>query len=142
MERAPEFRLPVLHGEPQEIALSDYCGKVLLVNFWVTWCPACQQELPQKEVFYRSLDNEQLAFITINVTGREADPQQVKPYIAKHRLTFPVLRDKGTNTYDAYKVTSVPTTVLINPKGEIVNRYDETVPFVTVLEELGAYLNG
>ena len=67
MERAPEFRLPVLHGEPQEIALSDYCGKVLLVNFWVTWCPACQQELPQKEVFYRSLDNEQLAFITINV---------------------------------------------------------------------------
>lgn len=140
MERAPNFRLPVIQGDRPEICLSDFHGKALLVTFWVTWCPACRQELPQKEVFYRSLDNT--SFITINVTGREPEPEKVEPFLAEHHLTFPVLRDKGTATYDAYGITSVPTSVLISPDGNIVNRYDETVPFVQVLGELGKYING
>lgn len=140
MERAPEFRLPVIQGHRQEIALSDYAHKSVLITFWVTWCPSCLQELPQKEVFYRSLNEERVIFLTINVTGRETQPDQVRDFLEERALTFPVLKDKGTATYDAFGITSVPTTVLINPQGFIVNRYDDTVPFMNVLQDLTPYV--
>lgn len=140
LERAPEFRLPMIQGQRQEIALSDYTHKSVLITFWVTWCPACLEELPQKEVFYRSLNQERVIFLTINVTGRETQPDKIKHFLDKHTLTFPVLKDRGTATYDAYGITSVPTTVLINPEGFIVNRYDDTVPFMNVLKDLAPYV--
>lgn len=140
-EKAPDFCLPVINGGQRKITLSNYRNKAVLITFWVTWCPACQQELPQKEVFYRSLASQNVAFISINVTGREVEPDKVTHFLEKHRFTFPVLQDEGTKTYDAYGVTSVPTSVLIDPEGWIVNRYDETVPFVSVLAALGKFIN-
>ena len=139
-ELAPPFQLPIINRGAQMMSLADLLGKAILLTFWVTWCPACQHELPQKEVFYRSIQNGKVTFMTVNVTGRESDPDKVSRFLEAHRLTFPVLRDEGTKTYDAYRITSVPTTVLIDPDGFIVNRYDETVPFVNVLSELAPYI--
>lgn len=140
-ETAPDFCLPLVGDGEQQLALSDFRGKAVLITFWVTWCPACQQDLPQKEVFYRSLDSERVDFITVNVTGRETYPEAVTEFLEKHRLTFPVLRDNGTKMYDAYGITSVPTSVLIGPDGRIDHRYGENVPFVHVVTGLGKYIN-
>lgn len=140
-EVAPPFQLPLINHKGQEMSLADLHGKPVIMTFWVTWCPACQHDLPQKEVFYRSIKGGNVAFITVNVTGRESDPNKVLHFLKEHRLTFPVLRDEGTKTYDAYEITAVPTTVLIDPDGFIVGRFDETVPFVNVLSRLGKYIH-
>ncbi|SMO70575.1 TlpA disulfide reductase family protein [Melghirimyces algeriensis] len=139
-EKAPDFCLPTLDSE-ETICLKDLYGKAILLTFWVTWCPACQSELPKKDIFSRSLDIHHFAFYSINVTGREMDPKQVKPYMEQHGYQFPVLLDQGRATYDAYQITSVPTSVLIDPKGTIVNRYPETTPFAEVIKDIGRVLS-
>ncbi|MDA8354098.1 MAG: TlpA disulfide reductase family protein [Firmicutes bacterium] len=138
-EQAPDFCLPTLNKD-QTVCLHDLRGKAVLLSFWVTWCPSCQADLPKKEVFARSLDASRFAFYTINVTGREADPDRVEPFIREHGYRFPVLLDHGRSTYDAYEISSVPTSVLINPEGRIVGRYGEETPFTDVIQDLGRLL--
>src|SRR5690606_39601087 len=74
--QAPEFCLPTW-DDRKKVCLRDYRGKVVLLSFWVTWCAACQADLPHKEVLYRSVRHPDFAFLTINVTGREPDPARV-----------------------------------------------------------------
>ncbi|GGA42400.1 hypothetical protein GCM10007416_14240 [Kroppenstedtia guangzhouensis] len=139
VEKAPHFCLPALDGK--RVCLQDFRGKVVLLSFWVTWCPSCQADLPRKEIFARSLDSSRFAFFTINVTGREADPRQVKPFIRKHGYRFPVLLDEGRSTYDAYGLTSVPTSVLIDPEGNLAGRFDEQTSFMEVVDAIGHLLD-
>ncbi|SDX06517.1 Peroxiredoxin [Marininema mesophilum] len=137
-EPAPNFTLTTLTGET--ISLSDLRGKVVLLSFWVTWCPSCQADLPQKEIFSRSLEANRFAFYTINVPGREADPNRVAPFVREQGFRFPVLLDDGRSVYDAFQIPSVPTSVLIDPEGMIVGRYDEHTPFLRVVEAIGRLL--
>ncbi|MFC4076266.1 TlpA family protein disulfide reductase [Salinithrix halophila] len=137
-ETAPHFCLPSLDGET--VCRKDLLGKVVLLSFWVTWCPSCQADLPQKEVFASSLDANRFAFYTVNVTGREADPDQVRPFMRENGYRFPVLLDDGRSVYDAFGITSVPTSILIDSQGRVAGRFDETVPFVQIVEEIGRLL--
>ena len=113
VEKAPHFCLPALDGK--RVCLQDFRGKVVLLSFWVTWCPSCQADLPRKEIFARSLDSSRFAFFTINVTGREADPRQVKPFIQNADTVFPYCWMRDVPLYDAYGLTSVPTSVPDRP---------------------------
>lgn len=140
MEQAPDFCLPTIQGPKPEMKLADFRGKILLLSFWVTWCPDCQRELPQLEVFYRGLNNEGVTLLTVNVTGRQHDLSKVTPFLKKGGYTFPVLRDNGTETYDAYGATSVPTTVIVDQEGMIQGRYGDNVPFSEVVVHLGKLL--
>ena len=137
--KAPDFSLPDLNGNIHQ--LSDYQGRIVWLEFWTTWCAACQESLAKKEIFYRSLKTNQVAFLTIHVSGREPDPDRVYQFVQEAGFHFPVLRDHGTRTYDAYRLSSVPTDVLITPNGETHGIYDETAPFTTVIQELGALLS-
>ena len=138
--QAPEFCLPTW-DDRKKVCLRDYQGKVVLLSFWVTWCAACQADLPHKEVLYRSVRHPDFAFLTINVTGREADPAKVPAFLKKAGYTFPVLKDDGRKTYNAYGITSVPASVLIDREGNRAGTYDETVPLVTILQEIDRLLN-
>ena len=138
--QAPEFCLPTW-DDRKKVCLRDYQGKVVLLSFWVTWCAACQADLPHKEVLYRSVRHPDFAFLTINVTGREPDPARVSTFLEKAGYTFPVLKDDGRKTYDAYGITSVPATVLIDREGNLAGTFDETVPLVTILQEIDRLLN-
>ncbi|MFD1426897.1 TlpA family protein disulfide reductase [Kroppenstedtia sanguinis] len=137
--KAPDFCLPDL--DDNRICLKDLRGKVILLSFWVTWCPSCQADLPQKEIFARSLDSSRFSFFTVNVTGREADPQQVKPFIQERGYRFPVLLDEGRSTYDAYGLTSVPSSVLIDREGNLAGRFGEETSFIEVVNTIGHLLD-
>lgn len=139
LEQAPSFCLSRLDDD-SEVCLEKYRGKAVLLSFWVTWCPACQEDLPQKEVFARSIDDSSFAFFTVNVTGREADPSKVPEFIRYHNYQFPVLLDDGKRTYDSFQIPSVPYSILINPEGYIVGRYDEHSPFIRIVEDIGRTL--
>lgn len=138
--KAPQFELEDLKTG-RVYKLSQLIGKPILLTFWVSWCPDCQTDLPNKVAFYNNIKEDTLHFLSINVTGREVRPEDGVSFIQKHPLSFPVLADKGRDTYDKYGCTSVPSTILINKKGDIVATFGDRDPFSSVLQALGTLLD-
>ncbi|MGA9287112.1 MAG: TlpA disulfide reductase family protein [Anaerobacillus sp.] len=132
---APNFELEeVRSGET--IRLSDFSGKPVMITFWVSWCPDCMKDLPMKEQFYEHADPKTIAFVTINVTGRERSEEAGKDFAIKNQLPFPVLGDIGRETYDIYECTGVPTTVLLDKNHDIVNVFDDQSTFLEIAKSL------
>ncbi|TYR72753.1 TlpA family protein disulfide reductase [Rossellomorea vietnamensis] len=112
---APEFSLKTLSGK--SIYLSDYKGKKVLVNFWAAWCAPCTKELPALEAFNKASSGVEV--ISINI-----DPEdRAKEFAEKAGISFPVLLDADDKVNTEYGVISIPTTVLIDEEGFIINKH-------------------
>jgi peroxiredoxin len=114
---APEFRLKDVNGK--SFSLHDYRGKVVLLNFWATWCPSCKLEMPSMETLHKALGNKGLVVLTVNV--RES-ADEVKAFFQEHRLWFPALLDEDGDVFERFNVWSLPTTFIIGKKGEILGK--------------------
>lgn len=120
-EPAPEFTLTNLAGQP--VALSDYRGKVVLVNFWATWCPSCISEMPDYEEIYQQHGGPAGDFVVLGVNLQEGQTQ-VKDYTSGLGLTFPILLDEdGGVTTRQYQVTGMPGSFVIDRQGVIFYRH-------------------
>ena len=140
LNHGPTGGILLTPGTTGKVCLRDYqeSGSPLLLGHLVR---GLSGGLPHKEVLYRSVRHPDFAFLTINVTGREPDPARVSTFLEKAGYTFPVLKDDGRKTYDAYGITSVPASVLIDREGNLAGIYDETVPLVTILQEIDRLLH-
>lgn len=114
---APEFSLPDLEGK--QVALKDFRGSVVFLNVWASWCPACRAEMPSMERLYQRLKDRGFTILAVNL--RE-NPATVRAFMEQFRLTFPALLDRRGKVASLYGVWSIPTTVLIDPDGNIVGR--------------------
>ena len=131
--KAPQYELPYLN-EDRTFSLDEVLGeKVVVLTFWVSWCPDCARDLPKKEQFYKTTRSDELEMITINVTGRERSEEEALKY-QEQFLTQPVLKDNGREVYDLYDCTSVPTTIVIDKNGEVVGRFGAKADFVEILQ--------
>ena len=131
--KAPQYELPYLN-EDRTFSLDEVLGeKVVVLTFWVSWCPDCARDLPKKEQFYKTPRSDELEMITINVTGRERSEEEALKY-QEQFLTQPVLKDNGREVYDLYDCTSVPTTIVIDKNGEVVGRFGDQADFVEILQ--------
>ncbi|NNM66705.1 MAG: TlpA family protein disulfide reductase [Spirochaetales bacterium] len=110
------FKAQTLDGKTVELA--DYKGKVILLNFWATWCPPCRAEMPTIEKLYQALKNEQ-NFVFLAVDAHEK-PAQVKSFIQKTGYSFPVLLDTTGEADAEYSVQAIPTTYLIDRSGHVL----------------------
>jgi peroxiredoxin len=120
-EPAPNFTLINLAGQP--VSLSDYTGKVVLLNFWATWCPSCLSELPDYEQVYQQYGGPAGDFVVLAANLQESQAH-VENYAAGLGLTFPVLLDEdGAVTTRQYQVTGMPGSFIIDPQGVIVYRH-------------------
>ncbi|MBI1881564.1 MAG: redoxin domain-containing protein [Chloroflexi bacterium] len=120
-EPAPNFTLTDLAGQP--VALSDYSGKVVLVNFWATWCPSCLSELPDYEQVYQQHGGSAGDFVILGVNLQESQ-SQVEDYSTGLGVTFPVLLDTDGNvTTRQYQVTGMPGSFIIDRQGIIFYRH-------------------
>ncbi|NJN98451.1 MAG: redoxin domain-containing protein [Anaerolineales bacterium] len=116
-EPAPNFTLTNLTAQP--VALSDYRGKVVLVNFWASWCPSCLSEMPDYEQIYQQYGGPAGDFVVLGVNLQESQ-SQVGAYSAGLGVTFPVLLDTdGTVTTRQYQVTGMPGSFIIDRQGVI-----------------------
>ena len=116
---APDFSLEDIDGEQH--ALSDYRGKVIMLNFWATWCPPCRREIPSMESIYQDLGDK--GFVVLGVNEFET-PDHVFAYTGQLSVSpaFPILFDGKGEVANKYVVKGLPTTVLINRKGQVVYR--------------------
>lgn len=113
---ATDFDLKVLDGS--DVSLDAYRGKYLLINFWATWCGPCKVEMPSLEALYRKFKSDR--FDVLAISGDMFGATVVKPFMDAHKLTFPVALDQRLTVSHQYGVTSLPTTFLIDPEGNII----------------------
>lgn len=115
---APVFELKDLEGK--KVSLSDFKGKVILLNFWATWCAPCKAEMPSLENLYKNLKGKGLVVIGVSVDNSETT---VRSFVKEKGITFPILLDKGKEvSFDDYGVIGLPVTFLIDRKGVIVEK--------------------
>ena len=112
---APDFKLEDQDGK--FIQLSDYKGKVVIVNFWATWCPPCRKEMPSMQRAWEILEKEDIAMLAINV-GEDSD--LIFAFTAEYPVEFPLIMDKTSNVVREWRVRGLPTTFIVNPAGQIV----------------------
>ena len=112
---APALRLTNLDGKP--VMLSDYLGKVVLVNNWATWCPPCKAEMPTLESYY--IDHQAQNFVIIAIESGETQ-DEVADFVTQYSLTFPVWLDERGIALDAFQNWDLPSSFVIDEAGTIV----------------------
>lgn len=139
--KAQDFKLKDLSGN--EVSLSSFKGKNVLLNFWATWCPPCKSEMPDMEKLYQETKDSDLVILAVNI-GEDRDT--VKGFIDKNKYNYRILLDSDTSVSEKYTITSIPTTYLIDKDGNIVpfvNKQGKTVNKnlgAMTLEEMKSYL--
>jgi peroxiredoxin len=98
------------------LVLRDLKGKVVLLNFWATWCPPCLREMPSMEGAHQRYRARGLAVVGIAV---DTDPAVVTPYLKERKITFPIGFDPKSRVADAYGVRALPATFLIDRAGQV-----------------------
>jgi len=113
---APDFSLDDM--DEQSYHFADYRGKVVLLNFWATWCPPCRREMPSMQQLYQGLNSDVFTVIAVN---QMESPDHVFAYTGQLSVdpAFPILFDSDSSVANAYKVKGLPTTYLIDKKGMI-----------------------
>lgn len=115
-ELAPDFVGKDIHnGQP--IALADYRGKVVFIDFWASWCPPCLVSLPAYEKMYQDMDKAEFEFIAINV---DEDTEDGLYFLEDHPVSYPVLADPEGNIGKPYGIRTLPVSFLLDRDGRIV----------------------
>jgi peroxiredoxin len=110
--KAQNFALKDLNGN--EVHLEDYRGKIIFLNFWTTWCPACLVEMPSMEKLYRKFKNDDFVILAVDM---QEDLETVKKFKAKFKLSFPILLDEEGVVSSYYGVRAIPATYFIDRAG-------------------------
>lgn len=115
---APRIELRALDGEERTLRPAD--GKLLVVNFWATWCEPCREEARELQSFYEK-HGDRVEIFAVNLTARDrlAD---VQAFATEHGLRFPVLLDRDSQAADAYHIAGLPTTYWIDANGIVAGR--------------------
>jgi len=109
-----DFTLLDLEGKSW--TLRELRGKVVLVNFWATWCPPCRKEMPDLDALYRKFKDQGLVILAID----DEEAGKIKPYLAEHPVTYPILLDPGRKANESFHVDGIPKSFVYDREGKLV----------------------
>ena len=110
-----DFTLTDLQGKSW--TLKDLKGKVVLVNFWATWCPPCQKEMPDLEALYNRFKGQGFVILAIS---EDEETNKVAPFIAERKITYPILLDPGQKVNKLFQVEGIPKSFVYDRQGKLV----------------------
>jgi len=117
-KKSPDFSLNDLDG--RRVDLKQFKGKVVLLNFWATWCSPCKEEMPSLEALHQQFKNKNFVLLAISVDYGKG--KSVKEFIDKYHYTFPVLLDPKCKVLDLFQVKGIPTTFIIDKNERMVGK--------------------
>lgn len=115
---APQFTLVDTKGKTWNLA--ELRGKVVFVNFWATWCPPCREEMPSMQAVHASMPDE--SFVMLSILSND-DPAQATAMAERTGLTFPILIDPESKVGQAYGLTGLPETYIIDKQGVLREKF-------------------
>jgi len=115
-EPKPLPDLAFTDADDKPVKLADYKGKVVLVNFWATWCPPCLEEMPAMERLWRKHKDAGFVLVAVSV---DTDPQKVTPFVNEHKLTFPIAFDAKMAIAERYGVRALPSSFIVGRDGTL-----------------------
>lgn len=116
-QRGPALRL-ARFPDGAAVPLEQFADKLVVLNFWATWCTPCTTEMPTLEGLWREYREHGLVVVGVSV-DRGAPRAVLEPYIRHHGLTFPILLDPDSRAAGAWRVTGIPATFVVRPGGEV-----------------------
>lgn len=114
----PDFTLPSF--DRRLLALSDFKGKIVVLNFWASWCTPCKQEMPNLERAWQDYKHRGVVVLGINVAD---DMENAAEFVRALRITYPNVYDRDRSRLDAYQVIALPTTVFMDRLQHIRGRF-------------------
>jgi peroxiredoxin len=121
---APSFPVVDLAGRPA--ALRDYAGKVVLMNLWATWCPPCRAEMPDLQRLYQA--ERKRGLVVLGVDQGEA-PARAAAFATSLGVHYPMLADEAQQYGRVYAALGLPTTIVIDRSGKVVQGFDGALTF-------------
>lgn len=120
-KQAPDFELTTLDGEV--VALSDYQGQKVMLNFWATWCPPCRAEMPHMQTYYEEqATNENVVILAVNLTTEDRGLGKIEDFVEEFGLEFAIPMDEEGEIGSVYQAVSIPTSYMIDTQGRIQNK--------------------
>ena len=110
--------MPFGTADDATLRVSDFKGKVVFLNFWATWCKPCEEEMPGLERLYQRFKSQGLVVLAVSLDADGASV--VRPFVARHKLTFPVGLDPRQTVSGAWGVWALPASVIIDRSGRRV----------------------
>ena len=136
-EKAPDFELQTLNGEV--VRLSDYIGKVVILDFWATWCPPCRRGIPDLvEIQDKFIDDVVIIGISLD---QQATIYNLEPFIEFFKINYPVVLGSLEVVKSYGDVQVLPTTFIINKKGEIIKKHIGLMQKEKLVDEITALIN-
>ncbi|MFP3917621.1 TlpA disulfide reductase family protein [Lysinibacillus telephonicus] len=133
---APDFELMTLDGKT--LKLSDYLGKKILINFWATWCPPCTEEMPILQNYYEQhAEDNNAVILAVNLTDQEGGIEPIRKFANDFHLTMPILLDKKGQVSINYEILTLPTSMIVNEEGFLVEQIIGPVTEEMLEEKLG-----
>ena len=112
---APSFSLPDTNGD--KVDLADFKGKVVLLNFWATWCPPCRAEMPEMQQLHQAFKDKGFTVLAVSIDDTRG---VIAPFMEGLNLTFPALHDRGLRVARRYGFRGPPLSYLIDVQGRVV----------------------
>jgi cytochrome c biogenesis protein CcmG/thiol:disulfide interchange protein DsbE len=120
-DAAPEFKLETLDGKP--LSLADYQGKVILLNFWATWCGPCRAEIPDL-VELQDKYKDRLQIIGLAIKDEDEDQDAIKKFVEKFRIHYPVAIATDAVRNDYGGIPALPTSFVLDAEGRVVQKHE------------------
>lgn len=132
---AADFKFPDLSGKTR--ALSDFKGKVLILDFWATWCGPCEESIPDLSRLHR--DFEKKGFSVVGVALDARGKEVVGPFVEKHKVPYPILLGSPAELRE-WPIPGFPTSFLIDREGRVLKRYLGAVPYSELAHDVQGVL--
>ncbi len=134
----PEFELPGVGDSSQTVRSENFKGKVLLVNFWATWCPPCRKEIPSLVRLHQ--ENREKGFTVIGISMDKSAPEKVAKFIAKIGVNYPIALGTNDIAKSFGASGTIPSTFLVDASGTIVKRYPGYTTYEKMAKDLKTLL--